>query len=200
VASLYYDSAGLGVYHEKLAGVKKRKKLRLRVYDSQLLPDTNVFIEIKRKDDALVLKDRIIISYRECYNALFLGMYEPLRKSLPEQYKELFDEFLWTKEYNCLVPKVMVTYKRCPMISKIDKKFRITFDKHLTTRTANWLSLKKGGQPVEPDYVIMEVKYNNTLPEWFGNVIKDYQLERMALSKYCMSIEQCMKDYLIINY
>ena len=67
VASLYFDSVGLDCYYQKLAGVRTRKKLRIRFYpENGLTPETKVFLEIKRKYDAVVVKDRLALNYENC--------------------------------------------------------------------------------------------------------------------------------------
>lgn len=197
VASLYYDSAGLACYYEKLAGVEKRKKLRLRVYDQKLQPDSKIYMEIKRRDDAIILKDRVVASHHDCLGALVKGDYVKFKNSRPEDEQKFLDEFFWTKEHNCLMPKIMVVYQRAPLVGKIDKRFRVTFDSDLKTYPADWIELKEDGRPVNPDSVILEVKFNNILPAWFHHIIKDYQLERISYSKYAMSIEACQKNYLL---
>lgn len=197
VASLYYDSAGLACYYEKLAGVEKRKKLRLRVYDEELKPETEIYVEIKRRDDAIVLKDRIKASYQDCFLALSQGDYQLLKKERPVNENNFLDEFIWTKDYNCLEPKLMVIYQRAPLVGKIDKKFRVTFDANIKAYPADRLDFKKEGAAVNPDSVILEVKYNNVLPVWFHEIIKDYQLQRISFSKYCMAIDACKANHLL---
>lgn len=192
VNSLYFDSFSFGCYNEKLAGVKERKKLRLRTYATALEPTTKVFLEIKRKDDMVVFKDRLIIDYQDCHNLSDLKRYQ-----FSKQEKKVLEEFLWTKSYNCMTPKLMVVYKRKALVGRFDKRFRITFDSQIQAYPANQLSFS-GNQPaaeIFPKRVIMELKYNNGIPYWFHWMIQKYQLSREPFSKYCQSLETYQQNY-----
>src|SRR3989338_11703953 len=61
VVSLYYDSPKFYYYFEKIDGAGIRKKMRLRTYKVDNSFVGNVFFEIKRKIDAVILKDRILM-------------------------------------------------------------------------------------------------------------------------------------------
>src|SRR3989344_8614882 len=56
VNSLYFDSDNYKCYNEKLSGLKSRFKVRIRSY-GDIGVETG-FLEIKKKEDALVMKDR----------------------------------------------------------------------------------------------------------------------------------------------
>ncbi|MFH1551730.1 MAG: polyphosphate polymerase domain-containing protein [bacterium] len=195
VSSLYFDSHGLGCYHEKLSGIKRRKKLRLRTYADELEPLTEVFVEIKRKDDMVILKDRLVIDYQSHFDFLKIGQPDLSVSKISVQEKEVLKEFLWTKNYNCMLPKIMVVYKRQPLISKLDHRFRITFDSQIQTYPAKELSFSNQKTEVFPDWAVMELKYNNTVPDWFHRIVQKYQLNRSPFSKYCQSLQAWHKHY-----
>lgn len=190
VSSLYLDSAGLGCYYEKLAGIKKRKKLRLRFYADVFEPNTKIFVEIKRKNDMTILKDRLVIDYQSCPDFLS-GRKNFSDSPILAQEKDVLQEFLWTKKYNCLTPKIMVVYKRRPLIGRLNRRFRITFDSHLQAYLADGLYFSEHKKNILSKDVIMELKYNDTIPGWFHYIIQKYQLNRVPFSKYCKSIEGC---------
>jgi len=194
VSSLYFDSAGFGCYHEKLAGIKKRKKLRLRTYATVFEPTTKIFLEIKGKDDMAILKDRMVIDYQTVSDWLANGQSNFLTNQLSVQGEKFFKEFLWLKNYNCLLPKIMVIYKRQPLISRLDHKFRITFDSQIQAHPANRFYFSEQKTEILSDDLIMELKYNNTIPNWFHWIIQKYQLNRRPYSKYCQSIAGCYKN------
>jgi len=188
VNSLYYDNAGFACYWEKEAGLKRRKKLRLRFYDDILKPESKVFAEIKRKTDAVVIKDRAAMTYLDCQK-LFLNNDFEVLKNLDKTSKDLLEEFLWLKYYNCLMPQYMVSYKRTPLISKFDSDIRVTLDSEIKAYKASWLDKKLGFiTDVYPQTTIMEIKYNNVLPQWLHQIIQQCQLEREPFSKYCNSV------------
>ena len=64
VRSIYFDSSNFNFYHEKIDGIKIRKKLRIRSYDNK--SDNNlVFLEIKNKYDNFIGKNRAPILYHD---------------------------------------------------------------------------------------------------------------------------------------
>ena len=195
VSSLYFDSEGLGCYHEKMAGVKDRKKLRLRTYSNVLSSDMKVFVEIKRKRDMAILKDRLIINYQDYLDVIHKESSAFLNNRLLTQEQDVWKEFLWTKRYNCMTPRIMVIYNRKPLVGRINNRFRITFDSNIQAFPSDQLNFTNRRRNVLSDDVIMELKYNNTIPDWFHFIIQKYQLNRVAFSKYCKSLEVCHKYY-----
>ncbi|OGY51294.1 MAG: hypothetical protein A3J59_02380 [Candidatus Buchananbacteria bacterium RIFCSPHIGHO2_02_FULL_56_16] len=189
VASLYYDSAGLDCYYQKLAGLRTRKKLRVRLYDFNLKPETPVFLEIKRKYDTVVVKDRLTMSYQACQD-LLVNNKKPATP-LSDHDQETLNEFLWLKLYNGMVPQVMVLYDRKPLVGRVDPQFRVTIDSNVRTFTADWLTAKGIAQPVSRGIAVLEVKFNNVLPFWFHQIIRRYNLAQQPFSKYCRSLETC---------
>lgn len=189
VASLYYDSAGLACYYEKIEGLEIRKKLRVRFYDFNLQAETPVFLEIKRKYDNVVVKDRLPLTYQESYNLLVNN--QKFGKPLSDHDQAMLNEFLWLKLHNGMVPQNMILYDRKPLISKIDPNFRVTFDFNIRAFPANWLTAVGPTKLVNPGIAIFEVKFNNILPFWFHQIIQQYNLQQLPFSKYCRSLEIC---------
>ncbi len=192
VASLYYDSVGLGCYYDKIAGVKTRKKLRIRFYDFNFNPETPVFLEIKRKYDTVVVKDRLMLNYQQCCDLLQNN--KKVNLQLDEAQKETLNEFLWLKNYNGMIPQVLIVYKRKPLISKVDPNFRVTIDFDIQACPAAWLNDMGEKKPVIPNLAILEVKFNNVLPFWFHRLIQKYNLDQRPFSKYCNSLEMCRPE------
>lgn len=190
VASLYFDSYTYMSYYEKLAGVRSRKKLRLRYYNS--LRESDIFLEIKRKHDMVIVKDRVRLSHDAAKNLIEGG--EKPASSLSEFENKIFDEFLFTKNYYSMVPQNMVYYRRMPFYSKINPRFRVTIDYDIRTFPAESIFDVRKSEKVYPDFAVLEVKYDGTLPEWFQKIIQRYSLERTAFSKYCNSLEVCAPE------
>jgi hypothetical protein len=67
VSSLYYDSPDFRFYWEKMEGIRFRRKLRTRYYETQaeLTSDTGVFVEIKQRLDRVTQKRRAWMPYRD---------------------------------------------------------------------------------------------------------------------------------------
>jgi hypothetical protein len=190
VSSLYYDSPGFRCYWEKLDGLRVRRKLRMRWYETGevLTEETPVFLEIKQRVDRVTQKRRTLLPYDQ---ALRLCNDRRLPDPMPddEAIVEEIYAFLW--QYN-LRPASIVRYDRQALIgSDYDIGLRVTFDTSLSFQ-AQPLHLHEGtnGLPmVHPGLVVMEVKVNERLPHWLTDMIADHNLQLARFSKYCRSVE-----------
>lgn len=167
VTSLYYESPELKCYQEKISGLQNRFKLRERIYEREFKNDLPIFYEIKKKNDAVIIKDRKLNSPSSDFNFL-------------------------RARYN-LMPRLLVSYKRQALQGKFQERLRVTFDSAISATETR--SLKDFGalRSVASGLVVMEVKYNNTLPGWFLRTIEGYELERQPFSKYCVGVESCSR-------
>jgi hypothetical protein len=150
LSSLYYDSPDLRCYWENEAGLKVRRKLRIRRYETgELFADESpVSLEIKQRYDRVTHKRRTILPYGD---ALRLCN----DRALPAHDlgdDALLDEvyvFLW--QYN-LRPVSIVRYDRQAFIgTEYDAGLRVTFDTSLSCQ-AGQLHLHEGpaGLPLLP--------------------------------------------------
>lgn len=201
VNSLYWDTANFDCFWDKEAGVADRKKLRLRYYEDSLRPGSALFAEIKRKKDALIIKDRLSIP---------LAVSHPLRLpkylasvSAPSAEDEFRRELRWFLSRNALRPKIFVSYARRALLAKRDKEFRITIDENITARRQRGLLESRGGglgQKIYPQGAVFEVKYHNVLPAWFHRVLQKFELQRLAFSKYANSVRHLIPLFDDNNY
>ena len=194
LASLYYDSPGLRCYWEKEYGIRYRRKLRLRRYETgeTLTEDTPIFVEIKQRVDRVTQKRRAVLPYAD---AMRLCNDRQIPSHAPED-KALIEEiyvYLW--QYN-LRPVSLVRYDRQAFIgSAYDLGLRVTFDTTLTFQ-AHPLHLHEApqGLPMMPvNQVVMEIKVNERIPSWLTGMIADHNLRLERVSKYCRSIEAAKK-------
>ena len=196
VASLYYDSAGYGCYFQKDDGIENRAKLRLRFYKEKVETDDKVFLEIKRKRDMVVVKDRIEMTKGNCFNLLKDGRVKEILNKYSGKEREVIEEFLWTKTNNCMQPKVVVTYTRKALESSIGLDFRVTFDSDIKAAPAGWVDVVPQAR-IAGNIVVMEVKFNNIMPAWFHTLVQKYQLSRDSFSKYVYSLDNCRRRLLL---
>ena len=85
-------------------------------------------------------------------------------------------------------PVVRVKYKR-EAFEVPQYQLRLTFDSFLSAQSQilpfdSW-------QVFLPQKVIFESKHSGVIPKWLNQIIQDYQLTRLSISKYCMAIEAC---------
>jgi hypothetical protein len=190
LASLYYDSPDLRCYRENEAGLKVRRKLRIRRYETgEVLTDESpVFVEIKQRYDRVTQKRRTIMPYREALrlcNDRQIPNHGPGDKVLIEEIYV----FLW--QYN-LRPASIVRYDRQALTgTDYDTGLRVTFDTALSFQ-AHQLHLHEqpSGLPMLPaNLAVMEIKVNERIPLWLTDMIAAHNLRLVGVSKYCRSIE-----------
>jgi hypothetical protein len=194
VSSLYYDSPDLRCYQEKVDGIRFRRKLRLRRYETgaALTEETPIFLEIKQRVDRVTQKRRAILPYGD---ALRLCHDREIPEHRPED-KAVIDEiyvYLW--QYN-LRPVSIVRYERQAFIgTAYDIGLRVTFDTALSFQ-AYPLRLHElpTALPILPaDLTVMEIKVNDRIPTWLTELISAHNLQLIRVSKYCRSIEAAQK-------
>lgn len=194
VISLYYDSPKFYCYHEKTDGAKERKKIRLRAYRAAGAWVGNVFFEIKRKYDAVILKDRFLLGPEAYDYFLKNNSFKSSDFNNDKNAQKIIAEY--EQEHYCrsLGPQILVGYKREPYLGKYNKNFRVTFDYNIWARESRELLGTESNQPnrnVLSGGVIMEIKFNGRLPYYIREIIEQYNLERLPFSKYCRSLEAC---------
>lgn len=184
VTSLYFDNAAWGCYWDKEAGTKDRAKLRYRIYNTRLQEDDTIFLELKEKHDALVSKKRIIVP-RAAYNRhLLTESASALSPFFTGQDRSAWRKIVSFAELNCLLPRLLVSYWREPLVWEYNDRLRITFDHDIASAPARDLSGNYSLFPLIPGKTIMEVKYNDVLPFWFEGIAQKYDLAREPFSKY----------------
>lgn len=181
IRSLYLDDMYDNSVEEKLSGIEKRDKYRLRIYDVE---QGWVKLERKRKDNDYVLKTTALITKNEALN-IMKGNYQDLLKYNNQNFNSIY--FDLKRKY--FRPVVIVDYIRDAFILDYNR-IRITFDKHL--RSSVWdLDLFSPDIITTPyqkdEVIIMEVKFNNALPLWFSDFFRFKSATKSAISKYCQS-------------
>ncbi|MCB0522461.1 MAG: polyphosphate polymerase domain-containing protein [Lewinellaceae bacterium] len=196
VRSIYFDTQDLECYFMKLAGVKRRNKVRLRGYN--LEADGNpVFFEIKKKVDEPLFKNRAAMSF-EAARSILRG--EPLEdfvqpsRKLPEAVNNA-RRFMYHIHARNMRPVVAVIYEREPyqgLFKDRDNNLRITFDKNLrgvAHPALDDLFEEQYAHPVDNRHFILEVKFNLYLPGWVKAITASLNLKKGPASKYVMCIE-----------
>lgn len=194
LTSLYYDSPDLRCYWEKEYGLRFRRKLRIRKYETNtpMTEDTPVFLEIKQRLDRVTQKQRVVLSYGD---ALRLANDRKLPKDTREDQatlEEIYD-FIW--QYN-LRPVSIVRYDRQAFMgTEYDMGLRVTFDTNLTFQTHKLhIHEEASALPMlSPNQVVMEIKVNDRIPLWLTDLIAHHNLKMVRVSKYCRSIDVAKK-------
>lgn len=190
ISSLYYDSPDFRFYWEKVDGIRFRRKLRIRYYESsnQLTPDTPVFVEIKQRVNRVTQKRRAMLPYRD---ALRLCSERQIPAHLPEDRAVIEEIANLAWQYN-LHPTSIIRYMRQALIgTEYDIGLRVTFDKDLSYRADHIdLAESQGGLALFPaDWTVIEIKVNERIPYWLTELVAKHNLNLVRVSKYCRSIE-----------
>jgi len=203
VRSIYFETPDFECYRTKMAGIKNRIKVRLRGYNKEN-PTNTVFMEIKRKFESPIHKDRAPLTFKGALEAIGgknLDEYiEPSEKF--QDAKDAAKKFLYNVHARNMKPVVTVIYEREPWLNRFEEpenNLRITFDKNLRSNpypTLNELYEEKETTYTLKDNFILEIKFNKRFPVWMTPILKMLNLKRQSASKYCLCVDS---HYPIIN-
>lgn len=195
VRSLYFDSNFQHSFLEKKDGIAIRYKLRIRYYPNFSKNNREfVFIEIKKKIKENVAKSRVYVPLERAINILDNNHEEAklfYEEGSAQDKNTLKEIWFLNKKYN-LKPRCIVSYKRQPYFSKIEKTLRITFDTNIMVRNFN-LDLRFGGGSkfvVPRGICIMEIKFNNFIPNWAIKIIQKNDCVQYKISKFVTGLEK----------
>jgi hypothetical protein len=195
VRSLYFDSNFQHSFLEKKNGIAVRRKLRIRYYPDFVNTDGKfAFIEIKKKINENVVKSRVFVPLADAIKILDENSVEALNlyDTASGQDKQTLKEIWWlNKRYN-LKPACIISYKRRPFLSKLEKTFRLTFDTNVIVRNYNLdLNIGGGSKCVIPRGIcIMEVKFNNYIPNWAIKILQNNNCLQYKISKFASGLEK----------
>lgn len=179
VRSLYFDNYADKALLEKLNGVDDREKFRLRLYNG----DPNlIHLEKKSKSSGLCFKQTSVIPQEIC-EELLRGEFS----SLKQLGSPLLDEFYAKIHYQQLRPRTIVEYRR--EAYKLDAgNVRVTLDHHIRSSNQPDHFFAKD-YPCFPlaDVCVLEVKYDNFLPELVRAVTALSSRQSTSFSKYAVS-------------
>ncbi len=179
IRSIYFDNSDDKALREKIDGIGKREKFRIRYYNDDF---SFITLEKKMKIDSLCLKYDARISEEECRKILNGDL--AFMKDHPE---ELVKELYAKMHYQRLKPRVLVSYVREPYIYPVGH-VRVTFDSQIRTSLFHQEFLTKKIQDISatdtPQDMILEVKYDAFLPEIIQDLIQTPGIRQQAFSKY----------------
>ena len=180
VRSLYFDSINNVDYNTKMSGDFDRKKIRLRIYDSK---DKKAKLEMKIKKDDYMRKISLIISKEDAYKLINLD-YSVLLKYFSYDSASIIYKTMILGSYR---PVSMVEYERVAFLYE-RYNTRITFDLNIKSSECNFDLFDENPiyQDIISNKVILEVKYNEKLMKFIKDILVPYNLNRVAVSKYCM--------------
>ena len=187
IRSLYFDDINSTAYNEKIDGVLYRKKYRIRIYNND---SSFIRLERKWKHNNMTSKDQLKISKENCIH-LLTNQFDNIDKELLNN--SLMKEFITDIKVFGLKPSVIVDYKRLAYTYHISE-VRITFDERIKSGLYNYNLFNMNRityDVIDNNEVVLEVKFNEVLPEHISIILQTIPMYRQAVSKFalCRSIK-----------
>lgn len=178
IRSLYFDNLSDKALMEKINGVNIREKFRIRYYNN----DTSlIHLEKKSKVNGLCLKESAVLT-KEMAQAIVDGDLEWMMKSNNELIQELYSKMM----SQGLRPKTIVDYIREPYVFPAGN-VRVTFDYNIRTgmNCTDFLNPDCLMVPTG-DNIILEVKWDEYLPDIIRNIVQLSSCRTESFSKYAV--------------
>jgi hypothetical protein len=190
VHSVYLDSDELKTYWDTINGDKNRFKLRIRFYDNN--PANPVFFEIKRRMNNCIMKQRGCVR-REAVKSLLAGHFPGPEHMASDNPKHLHavQNFCRMIENIRGKPKVHVAYLREAYVPIDDNSARLTMDRLVRVEPDLEPRLQTAmSAPVHlwGNTVVLELKFTNRFPRWFGELVRFFNLKQCGAAKYAEGI------------
>jgi hypothetical protein len=178
IRTLYFDDYRNTAFHEKQSGVYWRKKYRLRMYNHC---DKLIKFERKEKINNLTRKKAVRITRNEAEKIIsgnigFLAYSE----------HRLLREFYVEARCKLMRPVVLVEYERVAFIHPVGH-VRVTLDTNLCTNLGQVSFFDRDVSNITvPEVlgVILEIKYNESLPKYIRGIFNDTIPLQLATSKF----------------
>lgn len=179
VRSLYFDNYNDKALKEKVDGVNEREKFRLRFYN-----DNTSFIRLEKKSkkNGICFKESAVVTEEQCIS-IIAGDFAVLKEGNNPLCMELYAKM----HYQHLRPKSIVDYWREAYVYP-PGNVRITLDYNIRTSYNTHIFLNPEPVPIPiPDTFILEVKYDEFLPEIIRGLVSLSSRRSSAFSKYAVT-------------
>ena len=190
ISNIYFDTEDFDVLQDDDFGNKRKEKVRMRTYLSQAKIDSQVFLEIKTKDqEGIGRKYRLLSTPSSIINFITKGHLDASITDtvVIEKVKKLQHDYKLA-----IKPRMYIYYDRYSLKEKKSiegchyNKIRITIDQNLVYRDEN-VSLFAGNHGyalLDDNTVIMEIKAPGNKPQWLQDILDKYSLMEHKFSKY----------------
>lgn len=190
IRSLYFDDFYDSCLRETVAGVNNRKKYRLRIYNAD---SRFIKLEKKIKCNGMTRKESVVVSKKDCLLYLAGGT-PPCQEDVMGEnaYSTRNDFYIAVKGYG-FRPVNIVEYERTAF-TDARGNVRITFDRNIagSAQVNSFLNERVSLIPALPVGVhILEVKYDEFLPEYIADAMEIGSLQKTAFSKYVFARNAC---------
>lgn len=181
IRSCYFDNFDNKVMNEKKEGFLNRDKYRVRSYGKSF---ATINLERKSKRNNLTFKTKCRLTEQE-FKSMRTGEIDWMENDERTLLQDLFREM----KYKGLKPMTVVDYEREAYIY-LYGNVRITFDSKVKSSLRN-TDMFNAALPMvdvlEPSEVILEVKYDEYLPDIIKMMLQGINVKQEAYSKYQLS-------------
>lgn len=174
LSSLYFDDMYDSATFDKADGVEYHRKFRIRTYE-----DGRKRLEFKVKNGNITTKESVVLD-DDLEKALIERDFEVLKQHLANQ---LIANIFLRMKLDDLRPQVFIDYFREAYVFN-DDEVRVTFDQEISTYYRS--SPTQRYKVLEPNKVVMEVKYRKYLPDAVRKIIFAKHYQTIPYSKYLM--------------
>lgn len=181
IRSLYFDDYMDSCFEENMAGTDNRSKYRIRIYDGS---DKLIKLEKKSKLRGMTKKESSTISKDTCLEYMSGAFVNNI--SFGDCNSELETELLALSRSKLMKPKCIVEYERSALTFP-QGNVRITFDRNIrgSLKIDDFFLERIDALPVlETGNHILEVKYDEFLPDFLLQAVDINKLRRQSFSKY----------------
>lgn len=177
IRSLYFDDQFDTALREKINGVNMREKFRIRYYENDI---GFIRLEKKSKINGLCNKQQVMV-YADEVRQILSGDTEWMRTDERGLIKELY----FKMKSRGLRPRTIVDYKRDAFVFPAGN-VRVTLDYNIRTGLGNidFLNPSSVTVPVTDNTIILEVKWDEYLPDIIRDAVNLEGRRSSAFSKY----------------
>lgn len=178
IKSLYFDDMYDRCFRENEDGVNVREKYRIRIYDNNA---DRISLECKRKENDKTNKKSCLLTKAQ-FAYLAYGTGDIDFEALPGLAKKL----AVMKRSDGMRPKVIVSYERTPFVYA-NGNVRVTFDCSISSsgQVDRFFSEDYARRQILPTGMqLLEVKYDEYLPDHIYHALSLQNLQRTNFSKY----------------
>jgi len=178
IRSLYFDDYENRCFYENENGTDPREKFRIRIYNHST---DRITLECKRKERGKTLKTSCPLTVEQT-KLLMEGKIIPDISNQPEVLRKLTFQMVTQR----MRPVVIVEYDRIPYVYK-NGNVRITLDTNIASsrEVGQFLDEAIPKRPVMPlGQQLLEVKYDEYLPDFIYRNLQLHSLQQTAFSKY----------------
>lgn len=179
IRSVYFDDPQDLCLKENENGNDPREKFRIRIYNAQ---NNRITLECKKKERAMTHKDSCRLTLEQ-YNEIMNGAITPRENQNP-----LLRKLAFQISSSALRPKVIAAYERTPFVYPAGN-VRLTFDRNIGSSTGfdEFFEENLSLRPIlSKGQHVLEVKYDEFLPDFLYRLLELGSLRQTAFSKYAL--------------